>query len=130
LFVLSTTYIPQMRVPFTIFFAIFINFLPPQTPNRGAKLEFLKLREEINSIVEGWSTRLAALPFEVITERRNSRNRTGHRPLLDARCRQCGSFRIGFGGNCIQQNRAYLILLARMGKNGNLVPPAQLRRPF
>ncbi len=39
LFVLSTTYIPQMRVPFTIFFAILIDFLPPKPPNRGAKLE-------------------------------------------------------------------------------------------
>ncbi len=28
-----------MRVPFTIFFAILIDFLPPKPPNRGAKLE-------------------------------------------------------------------------------------------
>lgn len=42
---------------------------------------FLELREEIDSIVEGWSTRLAALPFEVITERRNSQNRTARQIL-------------------------------------------------
>jgi len=31
-----------MRVPFTIFFAILIDFLPPKPPNRGAKLESIK----------------------------------------------------------------------------------------
>jgi len=39
LFVLSTTYIPQMQVPFMTLFAVFIDFLPPIPSNRGAKLE-------------------------------------------------------------------------------------------
>ncbi|HQO79600.1 MAG TPA: hypothetical protein PKW48_00985, partial [Deltaproteobacteria bacterium] len=50
LFVLSSTYIPQMRAPFTIFFAILIDFLPPKPPNRGAKLESLHMIWKMNSI--------------------------------------------------------------------------------
>jgi hypothetical protein len=37
---------------------------------------FIELREKINDILEIWSARLTALPLEVISERRNSQNRT------------------------------------------------------
>ncbi|MBN2297446.1 MAG: DinB family protein [Deltaproteobacteria bacterium] len=37
---------------------------------------FFELREKINGIVESWSTKLVALPVEVISERRNNQNRT------------------------------------------------------
>ncbi|MEN6474635.1 MAG: DinB family protein [Syntrophaceae bacterium] len=37
---------------------------------------FVELRAEINTLVDAWSTRLKALPMEVISARRNSQNRT------------------------------------------------------
>ena len=37
---------------------------------------FAELRGQINRFVDDWSTRLKALPLEVISERRNAQNRT------------------------------------------------------
>jgi len=43
LFVLSTTYIPQKRVPFILLFAISLIFSFFIMINKGAKLEFMKM---------------------------------------------------------------------------------------